>query len=306
VTASPTALAPAAVGQPSNLGARQNEPAHLERLRAYSYRYRVAQRWRSLRLSGTLVFAAVAPIIAWRADKNVSDALAAIAAGWLVLGRTSLQHLERRAYLRAVRQQELYDVALFALDWNPTVCGPEPVRSDISSDAAHLPMNARRKKRYLDWFSVDLEGVPHPVDVLVCQHQALAWSRKDRQAYAKFLIVSAVLWVVLGWLVAMLLHLTLAEYLIALFLPTAPAVLDTQEMGSSFLKSAGVGEDVERRVEAAVAAGRQDVRLVDLSQCRSFQDAVFNNRAQSPRVPNWFYRLRRRRSDALTRAAAGS
>src|SRR5690606_26933983 len=80
VTTKPATLKPAAVGRPSNLLARQNEPAHLERLRAYSYRYKVAQRWRTLRLSGTLAFAAVAPVIAWRADKGVSDVLAAVAA----------------------------------------------------------------------------------------------------------------------------------------------------------------------------------------------------------------------------------
>lgn len=256
MTTKPAALKPAAVGRASNLLARQNESAHLERLRAYSYRYKVAQRWRTLRLLGTLVFAAIAPVIAWRADKGVSDVLAAVAAGWLVLGRTALEQLERRAYLRAVRQQELYDVKLFGLPWNATLCGPEPVRSDITSDAGHPPMNARRNKRYLDWFTVDLSGVRHPVDVLICQHQALAWSRKDRQAYAAFLIVSGLLWLLLGLTVAVQLHLTLAEYLVALFLPTAPAMLDTGELGSSFLKSAGVGEGVERRVEVAVAAGR--------------------------------------------------
>lgn len=306
MTTRPAALKPAAVGRASNLLARQNEPSHLERLRAYSYRYKVAQRWRTQRLFGTLVFAAAAPVIAWQAERAVSDLLAAVAAGWLVLGRTALEQLERRAYLRAVRQQELYDVQLFGLPWNATLCGPEPVRSDIASDAGHLPMNARRNKHYLDWFTVDLSNLRYPVDVLVCQHQALAWSRKDRQAYAAFLLGCGLLWLVLGLTVAVLLHLTLAEYLVALFLPTAPAMLDTGELGSNLLKSAGVGEGVERGVEAAVSTGRGNATAVSLQDCRSFQDAVFNNRAQSPRVPHWFYRLRRHRSNTLTRAAAGT
>lgn len=293
-------------GDPSTLKSRQNEAEHMQRLLAYSYRYKVAQRWRVARLVGTLAFAGVAPFLALGAGRAEADLIAAVSAGWLVVGRTVLHRLERAHYARAVATQEHYDVKLFGLDWNERLCGQRPLTADITSDAGHLPLNARRRRRYINWFTIDLTGVSYPTDVLLCQRQALSWSRKDRQAYAAFLLAIETTWFIVGVTVAVLQDLLLAEYLVAIFLPCAPAFLDATELAFEHLRSTRSGEGIERRVERAVEEARDDSTTVTLDLCRGFQDSVFLNRSGSARVPSWFYRLRRTRSDRSTRAAASA
>jgi hypothetical protein len=294
------------LGDPSTLKWRQNEAAHMQRLLAYSYRYKVAQRWRVARLVGTLAFAGVAPFLALGAGRAEADLIAAVSAGWLVVGRTVLQRLERAHYVRAVATHELYDVKLFGLDWNERLCGQRPLTADVTSDAGHLPLNERRRRHYTNWFTIDLTGVSYPTDVLLCQRQALSWSRKDRQAYAAFLLVMETAWFIVGVVVAVLQDLLLAEYLVAIFLPCAPAFLDATELAFDHLQSARTGEAVERRVERAVEEARHDSKLATLDLCRGFQDSVFLTRSSSARVPSWFYRARRARSDRSTRAAAAA
>ncbi|WNV74348.1 S-4TM family putative pore-forming effector [Geodermatophilus sp. DSM 44513] len=306
MTGRPPAVGPAAVGQLSDLTLRQNEPPHLERLRAYSYRYKVAQRWRIARLAGTLAFAGVAPFLSLGAGRDEADLIAAVSAGWLVIGRTLLQRLERAHYSRAVAMHELYDVKLFGLDWNEPLCGNRPLTVDMTTDAGHLPLNERRERHYTTWFTIDLTGVPYPTDVLLCQRQALSWSRKDRQAYAVFLLATETVWLLVGVFVAVLQDLLLAEYLVAIFLPCAPAFLDATELAFDHLQSARTGETVERRVERSVEETRHDPKLATLDLCRSFQDSVFLTRSSAARVPSWFYRVRRARSDRSTRAAAAA
>lgn len=113
--------------------------------------------WRRLRTWGNVLLALTAPLFAVFLPAGASTR-GAIAAAWLVLGKTVLKGLEASATLRAANIQELYDTKLFHLDWNQALVGRQPVPDDVSSAARHI----REQGPYLDWYSIDLGDTPGP------------------------------------------------------------------------------------------------------------------------------------------------
>ncbi len=151
--------------------------------------YRAAQRWRRARTAGTLGLAAVAPLVSLTIP-TTTDVLAAVGAGWLVLGRTVLSALEQHARDRAVATHELYDTKLFYLPWNSALAGRPPIAEDIARAARQID-NA---EPYRQWYSVDLDGVPWPADALLCQRQSMVFFRGYNVFYSNALVSAGIVW----------------------------------------------------------------------------------------------------------------
>ena len=284
-------------GAPSTIKARQNEPEHFRRLLAYSRSYDLAQRWRVGRMLGTLVLAGVAPFIAYFAH-DASDVLAAVAAGWLVIGRALMDRFERKHLAFAVSVQELYDTQLFGLSWNSSLCGAKPSEVEI---AAAAKKKAGSENPYRDWYTIDLSQTTWPGDVVLCQRQSSSWSRGDQQAYADFIVVVAAGWFLVGLVLALVSRLEVSDYLIRLFLPCAPAFLDAVELSQEHRRSASRREALTRGIEAQWEEYCIDAASLTEELCRENQDASYLSRSRSSRVPQYFYRLRKASADAATR-----
>jgi hypothetical protein len=258
---------PVPAGSSARIKQRQDQPQHLQRLLAYSHLYRTAQRWRRIRAFGTFVLATVAPIVALLVPPS-SDILAAIAAAWLVAGRTVLSWLEEHGILYAVRVQELYDTRLFKLPWNTALAGREPAPEDVAAAAARV----RDDTRYRDWYCIDLGDVPWPGDVLLCQRMSMIWSRRDHRAYGTTVLVTGIAWFLLGLGVALARDLSLAAYLIKIFLPSSPALLDCADLARSHWRHATRREHAEYEIRDLWEAHRTDPAAIDPGACRKIQD----------------------------------
>ena len=126
--------------------------------------------------------------------------------------------LEEHQTLLAVRVQELYDTRLFKLPWNTALAGREPAPEDVAAAAARI----RDDSRYRDWYSIDLGDTPWPGDVLLCQRMSMIWSRRDHRAYGTTILITGIAWFLLGLAIALARDLSLADYLIKIFLPSSP------------------------------------------------------------------------------------
>jgi hypothetical protein len=271
---------------------RQQESVHLSRLKAYSHRYRVAGRWRAVRRVGTLLLAVLGPVFSV-AEVPGADVLAATAAGWLLLGRASIQWCETPSDRRAVQQQQLYETELFRLPWNSSLAGPLPNAADLNDDARRL--SRRVLPRLQDWFNLP-PALPHEVEVLRCQLQSSVWSRRDHRAYALTVGVTAGTWIVGAVLYACLDGMTLSKFLVALFLPSAPALVDAADLAMSHWRQFRERLDVETRAQDALQTYEQSGSLPAVALLVELQDAAYRLRREQPRVPGWFYWARRHTS----------
>jgi hypothetical protein len=96
-------------------------------------------------------------------------------------------------------------------------------------------------------------------------------------------------------------HASLAEYLIRLFLPSQPALMDSVDLVRTHWLNAGRKARVENRAEQLLMNASASE-----SDSRSLQDQIFEIRQHPPRVPDWFYRLRRRRDEEAMRDAVAA
>jgi hypothetical protein len=288
---------PVPTGASARITQRQDEPEHLQRLLAYSRYYQVAHRWRRARAIGTFVLAAAGPMLALFIPAT-SELVAAISAGWLVLGRTLLTWMEQRTTLEAARVQELYDTSLFHLPWNAALVGRRPVPDDVAAAARYLKKNAR----YYNWYSIDLGDTQWPADVLLCQRQSAVWSRRDHRAYGTTVLVAGVSWFLIGLAIALVRDLSLADYLIKIFLPSAPAFLDSLDLARLHWHHAAARHLLEDKIHDLWQAYRSQPEGLTIADCREIQDSAYLLRRDGPRVPNLFYKLRRATLDASTRA----
>ncbi len=284
-------------GESARITQRQGQPEHLQRLLAYSHYYQVAQRWRRSRAFGTFVLAAAGPIVALFVAAT-SELVAAISAGWLVLGRTLLTWLEQRSTLDAARVQELYDTRLFHLPWNAALVGRQPTPDDIAAAARHIDDDTP----YRNWYSIDLGDTPWPADVLLCQRQSAVWSRRDHRAYGTTVLIVGVLWFLIGLVIALVRDLTLADYLIKIFLPSAPAFLDSLDLARMQWQHAVARRHVEHKIHDLWNGFRTEPESLTVADCREIQDSAYLLRRDGPRVPDIIYRLRRRSSESATKA----
>lgn len=275
-------------GEPSQIARRQDEARHLRRLFAYSVLYHRSQRWRRARMAGTVLIAAVAPVAVLVYPAG-SGPLAAVGAAWLLASRTVLGWLEERAVHRAAAVQELYETGLFGLSWNAALAGAPPAPEEIVAAAGRI----RRPDRYRGWFGIDVRDVPWPGDVLLCQRHSMVWSLRDHRAYAGALVAAGLGWFVLGLALALYLDMSLAGYLVKLFLPVCPALLDCVELAGAHRRHAARREEALREIQNLWEANRADPAGVGPADCRRVQDAAYLARRDGPKIPGVFYRLRR-------------
>ena len=292
---------PVPAGSSARIKQRQDQPEHLQRLKAYSYLHRTAQRWHRARACGTFVLATVAPIVSLLVP-STSDILAAIAAGWLVAGRTILSWLEEHSILHAVSVQELYDTKLFKLPWNTALAGRQPAPEDVAAAAAHI----RDDTGYRNWYSIDLGDTPWPGDALLCQRMSMIWSRRDHRAYGTTILITGIAWFAVGLGVALARDLSLAAYLIKIFLPSSPALLDCTELARAHWRHATRREHAEQDIQDIWDAHHADPAGIDPAACRDIQDTAYLLRRHGPRVPGFFYKLRKPATSAAVSAGAAA
>lgn len=282
---------------PASIQERQNQPIALRAARAFRRRYTLAKRWRVLRLGIGVLIGTVGVVLALL-DRSTSDYLAAIAAGWIVLSRTLLLELERRAQGAGALAQEVFDTEVLSLPWNATAAGPEPAPEDLRNWGEHETDAELR-----NWYA-DVRSATHPIDALICQRASVTWARQDHATYAQILRIAASTAFAATLVLGVALNLGLGEYLLRLGLPILPAVLDILDVANDNAalgrSRARLAREADRIYSDACATGKAPA----IQECRGLQDAIYATRRVMG-VPSWFYRStrqrRQRNMDEITR-----
>jgi hypothetical protein len=276
---------------------RQNSPDMLTLLRAFTWHYRRAKRWHGVRIAGALGFAAAAPIVTFWLP-SAADVVAAIAGAWVLLGRTLIAVAEGRELKMAVTIQEQFDTDLFGLDWNGALAGVKIAPEDVTEAARHIHDDSMLR----NWYA-STAGVPRPLDILLCQRASAVWGRRTHSDYALTLAALGCAWFLAGLVMAVFAQLSLAGYLIKLFLPSQPAYLDAVDLFRSHWRQSDHKRLIERQADIIWdrACSESGADSVSLSDCRAIQNESYRLRRHGPQVAQWFFRLRRDRDEQAMR-----
>ncbi|MEH0551032.1 S-4TM family putative pore-forming effector [Streptomyces sp. B21-101] len=139
-----------------------------------------------------------------------------------------------------------------------------------------------------------------PGDVLLWQGQSAVWSRRDHHAYGAFLAVGGGSWAVAIIIFALVRDMTLFAFLVALFLLSAAALLDTVELAPEHWQQSTKRRQVEDDIHDVWNKYQARPGDIPAEECRRIQDAAYLLRRDGPSVPKWFYDRRRPETAAVT------
>lgn len=287
------------------IAARQNEPGNIDRMAAARQLYSRAKRAWTLRMLGSIGIAAASPFVALWAE-HAGEWLGAIAGGWIVISRFLARPYEHSVATRAADIQEGFDVKVLEVPWNPALGAPPPVQLVVSAARRHFKRNADKRRAALaDWYA-DTGTVTPPHDALMCQRANLGWSGRLHAEWATLLIIALVVWAVVGIVVGIVEEFSLSRYLVALLLPSLPALVDAIDVSEEHRRHVRRRAAAERTAHAEWDAAMAGTKPLVLADVRLIQDSIWQLRREPIRVPNWYYELRKGAFETDMRTSAST
>lgn len=284
----------------ATLLSRQDELDALRLLIAQKRLYSRAKRWVSIRWFGMLVIGLAAPIVAviWPQSSVV---VGSIAGAWLFLGRTLLMHVQKKSAEQAAAVQEQFDFYVYDMP-SGTPRPKLPSLEDISLAAGPDGelVSVAEQEDMLHWYVV-AEDDPGEVAVSIAQRSNAAYSYRLLRFTGIVWSVVAVLWAAALTTICVVTGLTLVTFLLGIVLPLLPAFLDVTEYIVAIVRSAKDREALYREIESRI--GNEDEPITG-ENLRVWQEALFELRRDTPAVPDFIYKLQRRKNEAAMSAAA--
>lgn len=258
-------------------------------LAAQQRAYDIGQNWHRFQVSGAVLMAGAGVVVTYWAH-GAGAILAAIAGLWIFVGGILSSPRERHWFTVGARIQEQFDCALFGLNWNGPLAGDHVCAEDVADLA-----RGRSSDDLKGWYPQIIDDYPAPTNVILCQRTNAAWGRRTHAAYSTFLACAITAWFCVLVLIGLAESVELSEFLIWLALPSLPAMLEALDVFISHRDISAGKEHLQKEADMLLRSGDADPR--------DLQDGIFDSRRRPPKVPNWFYRLRRDK-DELSAAEA--
>lgn len=279
---------------------RQDDTNALRFLIAQRRLYSRAKRWVAFRWCGMLVVGLAAPIVAviWPQSSTV---VGSIAGAWIFLGRTLLMYVQKENTEKAATVQEQFDFYVYNMPAG-TPRPKKPSIEEISLLAApedKLPTVAKDEK-LLGWYDV-ADDDPGEVAVAIAQRSNVAYTQRLLRSTSFFWSVVAVLWVVVLIIICVVTGLTLATFLLGVVLPLLPAFLDVTEYIVDIARSIKDREALSQEIEKRI--GNKDEAITG-QNLRVWQEALFELRRDTPTVPDFIYKIKRRKNEEAMSVAS--
>lgn len=279
---------------------RQDELDALHLLIAQKRLYSRAKRWVAIRWFGMLVIGLAAPVVAviWPQSSVV---VGSIAGAWLFLGRTLLMHAQKKSTEQAAAVQEQFDFYVYEMP-SGTPRPEAPTLEDIALAAGPDDQLAAvaEKEAMLGWYVVAHDD-PGEVAVAIAQRSNAAYSYRLLRSTGIIWSVVAVLWAAALTTICIVTGLTLVTFLLGVLLPLLPAFLDVTDYIVGIVRSAKDREALSREIESRIGNQEEPITGENL---RIWQESLFELRRDTPAVPDFIYKLQRRKNEAAMSAAA--
>lgn len=279
----------------ASIAERQRSPESARLYKAFSWYYKRAKRWRAARRIGTLGLAAMSPVMVYTWPES-GKWLAASAGAWLLISKSLFENIERHYQRGGAQVHEQFDRDIFQLEWDPKIAGYQVAEEDIEVAAKKFRGDSTRVQT---WYP-DTKTAPRLLAIVLCQRSSAVWGRRDHEAYAALLAVAAASWFALGIALALTKNLSLADYLVQLFLPSQPAFVDIIELAKEHRTLSKIKLGLERRLTDLVEPGAS----ISETTCCDVQNQFMRLRSSGAQIPEILYSLRRKHNEPAMHEAA--
>ena len=284
---------------------QQNQPAQLERIGSFRQLYFQAKRLLTL---NTLL--SVPLVIVWAFAVAIWPSLEVYAALWgigvTLVGVLAIAPRQKELQTTAAKVQQLFDCELFQLDWTDFNIGTPPDPEIIHRSNRQYVQRVKNYNQLKDWYPPEIAPLPLALARLLCQRANCWWDAGLRRRYSAWLIAFLVVLSIAVLLIGFIGGLTLDKFLLAVVAPLSPAAILCITQSRENRQAAVTLDVLKDKVQDiwTNALQRGETPQVLYEQSIQLQGDIFNNRANSPLIFNWFYqRLRDDSQEAMNKGA---
>ena len=257
---------------------QQNSDKFINLLSSQRFFYTQAKKNRNLKLLFAFLLVILSPIIILLFESTAL--ILGIIGGIGVASSFIIDFIENKNVKTAANIQEQFDTEIFGIEWNRILLGAK-IPIEIILDGNRNFKGEKTKMR--DWYG-NLTGINYPYNILICQRSNLIWDWRLRNKFAFGLILLLILIVGLGVTICILKELTLANYLLGIFVPSIPAfTFSIREIYEHFT----ISKDKIELMQVIDTLIEKDA--IFNSDLRQIQDRIYSLRIKQALVPDWFY-----------------
>lgn len=216
---------------------------------------------------------------------------------WALVSSSVLQSRLRQRLRDVACAQEMFDTYVYGLSWNSGLVGHPLGPEVITALSRKIRQDGNIYRSIQDGWYTDTAGVSHEHAVQLCQYQNLAWDIRLRRRYLAALLIVAVLWLAIGFVI-FLGTASLVVALLSWLIPALPIASNSLELAVRQVyiyreKSVGSRELLQRlsTPPKVISSIQTEVHP------RMVQDCIYVLRQESPRVPGILYRWSRDRDE---------
>jgi hypothetical protein len=269
----------------------QNKEPLLRLLKAQNSAYSKAKKYQFIDVISILI--ALAPTVLLYFDLNHATLVAVIGVVWTLISIFSQILIERETKIGAVIQDQ-FDTNLFKIERNEILVGDEVEISKV------LELSKLNKNDDLtDWYSTKiLPTLSHETAVLLAYKCNAIWGKSQRKQFVNFIKIMIVLYY--GGMIALSLYKNTGLFDLVVWLaPSIPALV----FGTSTIKAQNgiiaTYDRINKLIDNLYKSLKNNQKTPTEVELRQIQDLYFTQRLISNKVPDWFYKLFRKRTEGV-------
>lgn len=272
----------------------QNDQTILDKLSAQCNLYKAAKRWKVLRLVlCVILIVALAMVRVFNPDLSwVGIALTFLTFVSLIIGPVLDYQISKRRNL-AARIQQLLEIELYGLDWNHHLWGRKPSYEDV-----YEHKSSKIPPRLHDWFKVGIGGIQDTnTAILLCQRDCLKYDSFLRRRYYQLCIIVAIVFSVCIIVCGAVRQNDWVVFITFSLIPMTPTVRWLLSVILDEKNDKKARESLESMVnqEMKNALSGRPVHKTIIIQ---IQELLFTHRNAGYLVPEWLYKLFRKKLEA--------
>ncbi|MGB1247874.1 MAG: S-4TM family putative pore-forming effector [Chitinophagales bacterium] len=269
----------------------QNKEPLLRLLKAQNSAYSKAKRYQIIDVISILI--ALSPTVLLYFDLNHATLVAVIGVIWTLISIFSQILIERETKIGAVIQDQ-FDTKLFKIDRNEILVGDEIEISKI------LELSKPNKNDDLtNWYSTKIsDNLSHETAVLLAYKCNAIWGKSQRKQFILFIKIMIVLYY--GGMIALSLYKNTGLFDLVVWLaPSIPALV----FGTSTIKAQNgivtTYNKINKLVDKLFRDLKDNQNVPTKVELRQIQDLFYTQRLIANKVPDWFYKLFRNRTEGI-------
>ncbi|OLY95606.1 hypothetical protein SAMN05444008_1302 [Cnuella takakiae] len=257
-------------------------PYSFDLFKAYSVAYDRAKQLQQIRFIISYVLSIILPLISivnadYRPYFSIIGGIWAMIAFFITIK-------EKDKIKEAAKIQDEFDTRVFDLMPNETLVGSRFSEWRIKELSAQYKGNEDIKT----WYG-NLSHIPYPLNILTSQRSNIIWDWRLRKSYFTALLIALIALFLTGIIVSLVFKLTLAQYIISVFLPGASAfILGIKELLEHYDNYTSK-QKLESKLNGIIEKFKKGNNEITDVLLRQFQDVIFLSRKCTALVPTWYY-----------------